>query len=200
VTEQTQSDRARVATTQEIIETVERIRELPYVWPHDHTADAARADGYGSCASKHALLAEELAAIGVASRPLFVKEELVPPQMADDPELAEACETFEIHELLTVYMPESGPVLVDITWDPALIARGFPGELPWDGRSDMPIAGAVTEPGWAAPPTGHREAKETLRSRLYGPGEREVRDRGLEIMSKRFAEWRAEAGDGNGVS
>jgi hypothetical protein len=195
VTAQAEPVRDAAATTQQIIETVERIRKLPYVWPHDHTADAARADGFGSCASKHALLAEELAALGVASRPLFVREELVPPQMADDPELADALDVFEIHELLTVYMPESGPVLVDITWDPELIARGFPGEIPWDGRTDMPIAGAVTEPGWTGPPTGHREAKEGLRSRLYGPGEREIRDRALEIMSKRFATWRAETNE-----
>ena len=190
--DQENAARARPASLQEILGTVERVRALPYVWPHEPTAEAARAAGCGSCASKHALLAEELARLGVDSRPLFVAGPLVPPSMLDDPAFADAGDILEVHELLTVIMPDVGPCLVDITWDPPLIERGFPGVIPWDGRSDTPLAMEVNGPGWAPPRDGQRAAKEALRARLYGPGQRAVRDRVLKEMSDRFARWRSD--------
>lgn len=172
---------------------VREVQSLPYAWPAPPDADSARRMGAGSCASKHALLTEELAAIGVESRPLFVVGKLVPEMLADDPELAAGAHLPEVHECLTVITPWAGPLRVDVTWDPPLVARGLPGTLAWDGETDMLLAGGETGPGWSVPREGQRAAKEALRSRLYGPGERELRDRTLTALAKRFEEWRSEA-------
>ena len=51
-----------------MIETVvHAIQAMPYVWPCPPEAAWARRNGAGSCASKHALLAEELEGIGLTS-------------------------------------------------------------------------------------------------------------------------------------
>lgn len=85
----------------------------------------------------------------------------------------------------------AGPLRVDVTWDPPLIAHGLPGTLDWNAESDMSLAVGETGPGWSVPREGIRDAKEALRSRLYGPGERELRDRTLAALAKRFEEWRS---------
>lgn len=95
----------------------------------------------GSCASKHALLAEELAAIGLQSLPLLVVGSLVPKMLKTDPELAPGAHLSEVHECLTVLTPWAGPLRVDVTWDPLLVRHGLPGTLDWDGRTDMLLAG-----------------------------------------------------------
>ncbi len=173
-----------------MVETVARVAALPYVWPCPPDAASARAAGAGSCASKHALLREELAAIGVASRPLFVVGALVPDALAGDPEVAVALGLPEVHECLTVSVPGGGPCLVDVTWDPPLLAAGLAGTRLWDGRSDMVVAVGSPSGWWAPDPERLRAEKEALRSRLYGDGDRERRDRALAAMASRFAEWR----------
>ncbi len=175
----------------DVIRLVRKVQALPYVWPAAPDAESARRLGAGSCASKHALLADELAEIGMESRPLFVIGKLVPDILADDPELAVGVRLPEVHECLTVMTPWAGPVRVDVTWDPPLIARGLPGTLDWDGESDMLLAVGESGAGWAVPREGLREAKEALRRRLYSAGERELRDRTLAALVQRFEEWRA---------
>ena len=66
----------------------------------------------------------------------------------------------------------------------------LPGTLDWDGVGDMLIAVGEGTSCWVAPREGLREAKEALRRRLYRTGEREVRDRVLAAMSRRFEAWR----------
>jgi hypothetical protein len=82
------------------------------------------------------------------------------------------------------------PVRVDVTWDPLLISHGLAATRPWDGWSDMVLAVAENGPGWAVERAEIRPAKEALRNRLYGPGERELRDRTLQAISDHFARWR----------
>lgn len=168
-----------------VIEAVERVQALPYIWPSTPDASAARSAGCGSCASKHALLSEELNALAVRSRPLFVVGRLVPALFADDPTIAAGTGLLEVHECLTVSMPV-GPVLVDVTWDPSLIAAGLPGTAPWDGRSDMVLAVDPIGAGWAPDPSRLREEKEALRARIYRGDDRRVRDATLAAMSARF--------------
>lgn len=173
-----------------LVDVVHRLASLPYVWPCPPDAGSARASGSGSCASKHALLGEELAAIGISSRPLFVAGALVPPALADDPEISAGVGLVEVHECLTVSVPGVGPCLVDVTWDPALLDAGLPGTPVWDGASDMEVAVGSPAAWWAPDPGRLREEKEALRARLYGPSDREVRDRVLAAMASRFEEWR----------
>jgi len=164
---------------------------MPYAWPSPPDAASARVLGTGSCASKHALLAEELLVLGVESLPLLVVGPLVPRILAEDPEISPGRLLPEVHECLTVLTPWAGPLRVDVTWDPPLIKRGLPGTLSWDGRSDMSLAVGEGGPSWSVPRDGLRQAKEALRSRLYRPGERELRDRTLAAMARRFEEWRS---------
>jgi len=171
---------------------VRRVQAMPYVWPAPPDAESARSRRAGSCASKHALLAEELLAAGIESLPLLVVGPLVPRVLADDPEIAPGRLLPEVHECLTVMTPWSGPLRVDVTWDPPLIVRGLPGTLDWDGHTDMLLAVGEGGPCWSVPRDGLRSAKEALRTRLYREGEREVRDHALAAMAKRFAAWRAD--------
>lgn len=84
---------------------VREVQALPYAWPAPPDAGSARRMRAGSCASKHALLAEDLAAIGVESQPLFVVGKLVPEMLAGDAEMAPAAHLPEAHECLTVITP-----------------------------------------------------------------------------------------------
>jgi hypothetical protein len=173
-----------------IIAIVRRVQATPYTWPSPPDAASARATGTGSCASKHALLGEELEAIGLQSLPLLVVGSLVPRMLKTDPELAPGAHLSEVHECLTVLTPWAGPLRLDVTWDPVLIRHGLPGTLDWAGRTDMLIAVGEGGPCWSVPREGLREAKEALRSRLYRPGERELRDRVLAAMAQRCVQWR----------
>lgn len=174
----------------DIVPTVRRVQAMPYTWPSPPDAASARTADAGSCASKHALLAEELAELGIESLPLLVVGPLVPRILADDPETAPGRHLPEVHECLTVLTPWAGPLRVDVTWDPPLIARGLPGTLSWDGHTDMLLAVGEGGPCWSVPRDGLREAKEALRARLYRQDEREIRDRVLAAMVRRFEGWR----------
>ncbi len=84
----------------------------------------ARRMSAGSCASKHARLAEELASIGIVSVPLFVVGQLVPEALAEDPELAPGAHLPEVHECLTIMTP----------W-PGRCGQTSPGIHPWSAEA-----------------------------------------------------------------
>ena len=77
-----------------------------------------------------------------------------------------------VNECLTVIAPWAGPVRVDVTWDPPVIEHRLSGTFGWDCRSDMDLAVGDGGHGWSVSRSGLREAKEALRARLYGPGQR----------------------------
>jgi hypothetical protein len=170
---------------------VTHVQRLAYRWPAPPDAASAREAGAGTCASKHALLADELARLGLVSLPLLIVGRLVPSALAHDPELRDGASLVEVHECLTLLAPWAGPLRVDVTWDPPLVAGGLPATLHWDGCSDMATAVEALGAGWSVPRRGLRAAKEALRSRLYAGGERDRRDRILAALSARFAAWRS---------
>jgi hypothetical protein len=174
-----------------VVNLVREVQALPYIWPAPPDAQSARETRCGSCASKHALLAEELVALDVESLPLFVVGPLVPTALAGDPDIAPGANLPEVHECLTVLTPWAGPLRVDVTWDPLLVRHGLPGTLDWNGQADMALAVGEGGPCWSVPREGPRAAKEALRARLYRKGEREIRDRVLQTMALLFAQWRA---------
>jgi hypothetical protein len=175
------------------IQAVARVQSMPYDWPVPPDAEWTRRHGRGSCASKHALLDEQLEAIGIACMPLLVMGPLVPPTLRRSPGLVAGASLVEIHECLTVLTPWAGPLRVDVTWDPVLVMHGLPGTLAWSGDSDMDLAVDGASPGWAVPRPLLRVAKEALRSRMYTLSERRVRDRTLATLAQRFQSWRADA-------
>jgi hypothetical protein len=176
---------------QRVIALVHQIQDVPYAWPGLPDAGSVREHGVGTCASKHALLAEELLSLGVTSTPLLVVGPLVPDGLRDTDDCRPGLPLVEVHECLTLIAPWAGPIRVDVTWDPVLAGYGLPITRPWDGSSDMRLALAAGGAGWAVERAQLRAAKEALRSRLYGPGERELRDRTLRAISHHFARWRA---------
>lgn len=173
-----------------LLERVKRIQRKPFAWPGDADAESARGGRTGTCASKHALLAEGLDDLGFACSPLIVTGRLVPTFLEHDAEFADGVDLLEVHECLVVQTPWAGPLRADVTWDPPLVAYGLPGTLDWDAESDMRLAVDGAGPGWTVPRRQVRSAKEALRRRLYARGEREIRDRILTALSRRFAAWR----------
>jgi hypothetical protein len=145
------------------------------------------ATGTGTCAGKHALLAQRLEAVGLNALPLLVVGPLAPKLW---PDLAAAADgLLEVHECLTVLTPWAGPLTVDVTWHPAAVAAGLPGlPVEWDGCSDTPVAVEPLGPGYALPPSRLRPAKEALRARLYDGDARSRRDTLLAEIAERARE------------
>lgn len=165
-----------------LVECVQRVQSMPYTWPAPPEAAWTRRTGTGSCAGKHALLAEDLAAAGVPCRPLLMVGPLVPavwPDLAADGE-----DLLEVHEGLSVETDWAGPLLVDVTWHPAAIRAGLPATLDWPGDRDMqPALSPVA--CYAVSRTQLRAQKEKLRDRLYTPAERQRRDELLGELARR---------------
>lgn len=173
-----------------LLERVSRIQRKPFAWPGEPDAESARGSRTGTCASKHALLAEGLDDLGLTCAPLLVTGRLVPSFLEHDREFEAGVNLLEVHECLVVLTPWAGPLRVDVTWDPPLLAYGLPGTMDWDGASDMRLAVEGAGAGWTVPRRQLRSAKEALRKRLYKKGERAVRDRVLAALSRRVAGWR----------
>ena len=172
----------RQPTVEDLTTCVAKIQRYPYVWPAPPDAESTRRAHAGSCAGKHAVLVEDLAALELVANPMFIVGPLVPP-IWDDLQ-AEAGHLLEVHECVSVETPWSGPLLVDVTWQPAAIARGMPGTLDWDGVSDMRPA---VEPvrTYAVSRADLRTQKEVLRNRLYTTEDRRLRDRTLAEIARR---------------
>ncbi|ROR90840.1 hypothetical protein [Nocardioides aurantiacus] len=167
-----------------LVDLAHDVQRLPYRWPAPPDAASTERAGAGTCAGKHALLAQRLASVGLVSGPLVVVGPLAPPIWPDL--VGEADGLLEVHECLTVVTPWAGPVTVDVTWHPAAVAAGLPGLAPdWDGSSDTPTAVAPVGPGHAVDRTSLRGAKEKLRERLYSREERARRDRILREIAAR---------------
>lgn len=167
-----------------LIELALGVQQLPYRWPAEPDAASTEAAGAGTCAGKHALLAERLESVRIYSSPLLVVGPLAPSLW---PDLAEEADgLLEVHECLTVLTPWAGPLTVDVTWHPGAVAAGLPGmTTEWDGRSDLPTAVAAIGPGYSVERSSLRDSKEKLRDRLYTQEQRERRDRILAEIARR---------------
>lgn len=166
----------------DLIECVHRVQSLPYSWPAPPEAAWTRTAGTGTCAGKHALLAEDLAALGLRCRPLLMVGPLVPDVWPDL--LAEGKDLQEVHECLSVETDWAGPLLVDVTWHPAAIRGGLPGTLNWSGDRDMQLA--LSPVSCYAVSRNHlRAQKEKLRDRLYTPAQRLRRHALLAELARR---------------
>ncbi|MBN9435813.1 hypothetical protein [Bosea sp. (in: a-proteobacteria)] len=111
----------------------ELVRAMPYRLAR---FDAAKPDGlfqtgYGDCRHKAAALNRLFQALGETSRPILMafdwKDLPIPRQI-----LAPLDETRGFHDCVEIEINRRF-VLADATWDPGLLAAGFPGSIPWDG-------------------------------------------------------------------
>lgn len=170
---------------QALVSLASHVQQMPYRWPAPPDAASTRDAGAGTCAGKHALLAEDLQAAGIHSRPLLIVGPLVPDLW---PDLRErAGDLLEVHECLTVQTGWAGPLLVDVTWHPAAVRAGLPGTLDWDGGTDMAPAVEPTICHAVRRPPVLRAQKEALRARLYSRDDRDRRDEVLAEIAKRAA-------------
>jgi hypothetical protein len=156
-----------------LVAAVERVQLLQYSWPGPPDATSARDTGRGTCAAKHALLRELVLDMGLRSSRIIVVGPLAPDLWPDLQ--TKAGGLMEVHECLTVETEWAGPLLVDVTWHPAAVTAGLRGTLNWDGRSDMMCA-VNPVAAYAVADEDFRNQKERLRSRLYTPGQRVLRD------------------------
>lgn len=177
-------------------EAVARVQSIPYAWPADPTAERTRRDMRGTCAGKHALLAAELGELGIESQPLLVIGPLISGRLLEIPSLGSGRRLLEVHECLTVVTPWSGPLRVDVTWDPPLVHAGLSGTLGWSAGTDMDCAIPPIGPGWAVPPAQLRFAKEALRNRIYAAQDRSLRDSMMHVLSLELARLRLAASGG----
>jgi hypothetical protein len=172
------------ARIQDFVKVTRDVQNLPYSWSGSPEASAAREQRAGTCASKHALLAEELRSIGLASLPLLVVGPLAPAIWPDL--VARAAGLPEVHECLTVYTPWAGPLLIDVTWPALAVAAGLPGlQSAWGGHGDGQCAVQPIQAACAVSPDEVRKAKLALRSRLYTPADTERRDAILREITRR---------------
>jgi hypothetical protein len=160
------------------------IQQYRYVWPASSDAESTRRNRAGTCAGKHAVLAEDLASCGLIANPMFVVGPLVPELWPDLRELAG--HLLEVHECLSVETPWAGPLIADVTWHPEAIAGGLPGTLDWDGVSSMTVAVQPFQ-SYAVSRTHLRAQKEALRARLYSPEDRALRDATMTEIAWRAA-------------
>ncbi len=87
------------ATAADLVAEALAVQALPYRWPAPPDAASTRAAGAGTCAGKHALLAERLAQRGLTCAPLLVVGPLAPALWPDLAEEAGGLQ--EVHECLT---------------------------------------------------------------------------------------------------
>jgi hypothetical protein len=170
------------ATRQALVECVRRVQSMPYTWPAPPDAAWTRAEGRGTCAGKHALLAEGLAGLGFRCSPLLMVGPLVPDLWPDL--VAEAQDLREVRECLSVETEWMGPLLVDVTWHPAAIRGGLSGTLDWSGDRDIRPA-LSPEACYAVSRSQLRTQKEKLRDRLYTAAERTRRHPLLGELARR---------------
>lgn len=163
---------------------VRAVQEMPYAWPAPPDAASTRTAGVGTCAGKHAVLREDLALLDLPTQRLMVVGPLVPPLWPDL--VARAGALLEVHECVVVATDWAGPLLLDVTWHPAAIRAGLAGSLDWDGSADMACA-VTASASYAVADEAFRSQKELLRTRLYSPAQRALRDEVLAEMAARAA-------------
>lgn len=116
----------------------ELIRAMPYRLAKFEPGkpDGLFATGFGDCRHKSIALHRLFQALGENSRTILMpfdwKDLPIPSET-----LAELAETRGFHDCVEIEIA-GRMVLADATWDAALLGAGFPGTIPWDGRSATP--------------------------------------------------------------
>lgn len=161
---------------QQFVSTVREVQQLPYRWPAPPDAISTTTVQAGSCAGKHALLAQKLQSAGLSCAPLMIVGPLVPAIWQDLADEADGL--LEVHECVTGVTPCSGPLIVDDTWHPVAVRAGLPGlSNNWDGYRGSLLAVDITNGAYAIPNNAFRDPNNASRDRRYSTEERKRRDR-----------------------
>lgn len=128
------------ATDAGIARLFERVRDIPFAFAPHTDAETLLQTGSGTCAPKHALLAQLYERLGVQTRFVYVTYRL--DEMPGDfpSELRPLVHDGVVRGHAALQILRDGRWLeVDATFDRPLKASGFVVTEDWDGRSSMPL-------------------------------------------------------------
>jgi hypothetical protein len=124
----------------DVVTIFERVRDIPFKFAPHHDAETLLQCGYGTCAPKHALLAQLYQRLGLETRFVYVtfRFEEMPGEFPEDlrPLLYDG--VVRGHTALQLRL-NGRWVDVDATFDRPLKTAGFVVTEEWDGRSSMPL-------------------------------------------------------------
>jgi transglutaminase-like putative cysteine protease len=131
---------ARPIPDQEVRRIFEAVRDIPFGFgPHQDPASLLTC-GYGTCAPKHALLAQRFAALGLRTRFVYVTFRFDDMPGNFPPDLASLVHDGKLRGHVALQLERDGRWLdVDATFDAPLARSGFTVTLDWDGRRSMPL-------------------------------------------------------------
>ena len=133
-------------STESRINIFEKVRDIPYfidptLWDFDEGPSKMLRLGKGSCTPKHYLLGRMFQKMGLeveyCTYP-FKWNEMDVKYPDEIKTMAEGLPA--TYHLACKISVEGSWVLVDATWDTALLEIGFPVNVMWDGRSDTRLA------------------------------------------------------------
>jgi hypothetical protein len=129
--------RAGLPADARLEEVVAAVQAIPYGRPGDRSADGVLIDWVGTCSTKHALLAELISERWPGLNPRLVHRvyradrAMVRERFGEAPAAAVPEHGLnDVHRYLIITCG-GRDVVIDVT---------FPGDPPWDGRSDMALA------------------------------------------------------------
>ena len=150
----------------------ERVRDIPFAFaPHTDT-DTLLRTGSGTCAPKHALLAEFYGRLGVRTRFVYVTYRLdeMPGTFPEDLQPLVHDGIVRGHAALQI-LRDTRWLDVDATFDRPLRPSGFVVTEGWDGRSSMPLVVTPIERVESREPPARKEAVLGIQHRTALPRE-----------------------------
>jgi transglutaminase-like putative cysteine protease len=157
-------------TCRDVVTIFERVRDIPFKFAPHRDAETLLQRGYGTCAPKHALLAQLYQRLGIETRFVYVtfRFEEMPGEFPEDlrPLLYDG--VVRGHTALQLRLNDRWGD-VDATFDRPLKAAGVVVTEEWDGRSSMPLVVKPLTRVESVEPPAHEEALLGIRHRTYLP-------------------------------
>lgn len=170
-----------------LVRVFEKVRDIPYGSTGERDPQRILEAGLGSCSGKHLLLKGLFDQLGYQSRILTCYHyfnEALPAREYPEPlqTLITQYTIIDFHHVVQLQQNTKW-LIVDVTWDPPLLAYGFPVNMNWKGDTDTQVA--VKPRKWYAPVEDLITFKEQLLMGLTAE-EREIRKRFLELLTAWF--------------
>lgn len=162
------------------------VRDFPYARASGHDPETIIDGWRGTCSTKHELLRDLLAELGVASTVMACTQEIrLPPGAADLVAAFGAEPVVDVHNYLVVHGP-AGDVVVDATWPDSARAAGVTVNDALDWERDQQIACTPIET-WALSPGEDVSAfKDRLLRGRYTPAQLVRREAFIEAVGRLF--------------
>jgi len=155
-----------------IVRLFERVRDIPFAFAPHTDAETLLRTGSGTCAPKHALLAELYGRLGVRTQFVYVTYRLdeMPGTFPEDLEALVHDGIVRGHAALQILRDDRW-LDVDATFDRPLRRSGFVVTEGWDGRSSMPLVVTPIARVESLEPPARKEAVLGIQHRTALPRE-----------------------------